>query len=390
MGRVAARHVSRLPRVTRLTIADLDGERAAALAAELGGGRTEVVAAPVDASDPAALQALLSDADAVLNTTGPFYRFGPAVLDAAIATHTHYFDICDDWEPTIAMLERDAAAAEAGVTAVIGVGASPGVSNLLAVLAARGFDEIRDLYTAWPVDIGDGATTQGLDATDAAPSAAVVHWMHQIAGRIRVVSEGRLVEAAPLTALDLAFPGSCRGTAYTVGNPEPITLGASLRVRGASANVMVLSPGLLAYLRGLGRDIDAGRLSPEAAARLISAPDPDRGLRAEQEAAGIAGPGRLPPFFALATGTRDGATIRSGAMVLAFPPGMAAATGIPLAIGLEEWLEGRIARVGVMAPEAAFDPDRFFVALAPHCRPALPPGDRMVRLASEPVADGER
>ena len=390
MGRVAVRHVARMANVGRLTIADRDFERAAALAAEIGGGATEIVAARVDAADDAALRALLADADVVLNTTGPFYRFGPAVLDAAIATRTHYFDICDDWEPTIAMLGRDATAVAAGVTAVVGIGASPGASNLLAVLAARPLDEIHDLYTAWPVDVGDGAAAGEIGAGDGVPSAAVVHWMHQIAGRIRVASGGRLVDTAPLAPVELAFPGVGRGTAYTVGHPEPITLHANLGVRGASANVMVLSPGLLAYLRDIAGDIDAGNLSPEDAARLIGAPDAERGLRAERAAASIAGPGQLPPFFALAIGTRGGAVVRSGAMVLSFPPGMAAATGIPLAIGLEEWLAGRIPDAGVMAPGSALDPERFFAALAPHCRPALPPGDAMVAVASEVLGPGER
>jgi len=52
----------------------------------------------------------------------------------------HYLDINDDWESTEAMLAMDAAARGRGVTAVIGMGASPGISNLLARHAMRRLD----------------------------------------------------------------------------------------------------------------------------------------------------------------------------------------------------------------------------------------------------------
>ncbi|GAA5108266.1 hypothetical protein [Haloechinothrix salitolerans] len=71
------------------------------------------------------------------------------MLSAAIATTTNYLDICDDWEPTLQMLELDGAARAAGVTAVIGMGASPGSSNLLALLAMNQCDTVDRVYTAW-------------------------------------------------------------------------------------------------------------------------------------------------------------------------------------------------------------------------------------------------
>ena len=57
------------------------------------------------------------------------------MLRAAIRAGCHYVDVCDDWEPTLEMLALDTEARAAGVTAVIGLGASPGITNLLAVQA---------------------------------------------------------------------------------------------------------------------------------------------------------------------------------------------------------------------------------------------------------------
>ncbi|MEE8550375.1 MAG: hypothetical protein V3T08_03885 [Gemmatimonadota bacterium] len=88
----------------------------------------------------------------------------------------------------------------------------------------------------------------------------------------------------------------------------------------------------------------------------------------------------LPPLYALAIGSRDGAPRRCGALVLGGPPGgMGGATGVPLAIGLALLESGKIKRRGVMAPEGAFDSDAFFEIAAPYC---IAPG------ASSPFTTG--
>ena len=128
MGRVAVRVAAGLPAVREITVADRDLDAARRLIRSLAGSPVVPRARQVDVTDDRALDALLVGADVVLNTVGPYYRFGPAVLRAAIRTRTRYIDICDDWEPTLAMLDLDADARAAGVCALIGMGASPGVS----------------------------------------------------------------------------------------------------------------------------------------------------------------------------------------------------------------------------------------------------------------------
>ena len=59
------------------------------------------------------------------------------MLSAAIASGCHYIDICDDWEPTIEMMGLDQDARLNDVLAIIGMGASPGISNLLACLVCE-------------------------------------------------------------------------------------------------------------------------------------------------------------------------------------------------------------------------------------------------------------
>lgn len=55
---------------------------------------------------------------------------------------------------------------------------------------------------------------------------------------------------------------------------------------------MVITPGTLAYLDVLRRDIDAGKLTNETAATDLAKPSVSRGLRAVAGAMGLKGPGR--------------------------------------------------------------------------------------------------
>ncbi|WP_018655511.1 saccharopine dehydrogenase family protein [Actinomadura flavalba] len=312
----------------------------------------------LDVRDVVALAAAMRGVDVVVNTVGPFFRFGVPVLRAAIAAGCDYIDICDYWEPTVEMLGLDGAARAAGVTALVGMGASPGVSNLLAVTAARELDRVDRIVTGWDLTLGglDGPARPGV------PNAAVVHAVRQVTGTIRVTRRGRAVDERPLRRTVVDYPGAGRHTAWTFGHPEALTLPAAFPSVRGSVNVTFADAMTVAGLRALGRAVDHRLVSPHRAATVAEwadrrfPADPARAFRRR----------RLPPLFALATGARDGAPAAVGC-ALAQVPGdltMGAATGIPLgaAVGL---LAGR--PPGVATPETLLDPDAFFTALAPHC-----------------------
>lgn len=391
MGAAAADTAATLLGVEEIVIADRDGRAAAATARKLSPARVPVSARTVDVTDDTALRDALGRVDLVLNTVGPYYRFGLTVLRAAIDTGTHYLDICDDWEPTVGMLGLDEQARAGGVCAVVGMGASPGISNLLAALAAAELDTVEDAYTAWPVDVpGSGEDEQLL--ADGRPSAAAVHWMQQSSGTISAVAAGRLSEQRPLRPVTLDLPGGRHGTAYTVGHPEPITLRRSLKPTGDAANLMVVTPWTLAYLEMLRRDIDAGVLTNETAAEQLSRPSLGRIARSLPTAVRSKGPGNLPPFFAALSGVRANRRCRvlahlNRSVIEGGPAGtlfgdMARATGIPLALGMSQVIDGSARRPGVHPPEAVIDPRRFFADLGRELGSVGSP----VVLEREPVA----
>lgn len=387
MGGYAVAALARLPFIEQLVVADRDGEGARRRAEEVG-----AVAARVDVTDGDQLATVLADADAVVSTVGPFFRFGTEILDAALAAGCHYVDICDDPGPTLELLERDVVARAAGLSAIVGAGASPGISNLLAVKAVDGLDAIDTLITGW----GTGGRPD--DPDDHHPegaTAAVEHWVEQLTGPIPIHDGGQRVQGAPLKPVPVRLPGRAPVTAYTVGHPEPVTLPCTYPAVRRSLNVMDMPAAVMVLVGAAVQAVGSGRLTVAEASEQLT-----RGLYG-----GKAGPGArvaaralaahvrekvlgkeyLPQIYALAIGTRGGRReTRAAYLDGAIPGGMGGATCIPAAVTLTMLAEGEITRRGVFAPEGGVDPDRFFGRLQPHVvRDPGSEGDGPVRLLVE-------
>lgn len=380
MGRAAALTAARFPEVRSLTVADLDPTAAQEVARACG---PKASARSVDVRDASALHDLLSGADFVLNTVGPYYRFGVPVLRAAIGAGTHYLDICDDPGPTLDLLALHGEARAAGVTAVVGLGASPGLSNLLAATAATELTEVHEITTGWDAGVDvDGDAVRAEVARTGRPSAALLHWLHESSGRIRAVRGGQPVDLQPLREFPLFYPGLGHYRTWTVGHPEPLTLARRYALR-ASTNVMHGDSALIGLVRELAERIDAGTSSVEDAADLFIG----RAGRYGPDPCGNAQP--LPGVFAVATGLRDGQPMTVAATIRSHPPGgMGGATGVPLALGVRLLAAPAQRRPGVFAPEDLIAPPAFFDLFAPLCEGEFPTaGDLLwVTSAQAPTA----
>ncbi|MFC9897216.1 saccharopine dehydrogenase family protein [Nocardia sp. NPDC127579] len=359
MGRAAARLLAESPAVDHLVVTDLHAGNAETVAKSLGDKASGL---GLDITDRRSLHAALTECDLVLNTVGPYFRFGVPILAAAIEAGRDYADICDDWEPTLAMLDMHERAREAGVVALVGMGASPGVSNLLAVTAARELDTVESVVTAWS---GEDAREAG-DSSPKQPNAAYLHAIQQITGSIKVTRDGALTDRPALEEITVDYPGIGAGSGWSFGHPEAVTLHRAFPELRHNTNLITGSRVLIAMCRALRLSVDRHLLSPKRAAHLAF-----RSMGVLPP--GSIGGGALPPLFALATGTRSGenATV---ATALAQVPGrtMATNTGIPLAVAALQ-LAGSAANPGVHTPETLLDPDEFFAALAPHCIGNPPP-----------------
>jgi saccharopine dehydrogenase-like NADP-dependent oxidoreductase len=98
------------------------------LKAEAGSKKTAAIR--VDVNDQKALMKATEDTDVVANFVGPYYLYGVKVIEAAIEAKADYVDINDDYDATRDVLALHKAAKNAGITAVTGMGASPGQFGL--------------------------------------------------------------------------------------------------------------------------------------------------------------------------------------------------------------------------------------------------------------------
>jgi saccharopine dehydrogenase-like NADP-dependent oxidoreductase len=366
MGRYAGRTAASFDFVDEIVVGDLNEAAAKSFANSLGKKARPM---RVDVTDPASLDIALAGADAVLNSVGPFYRLGPPVLEAAIRNRVHYLDLNDDWESTEAMLAFDDAARGAGITAIIGVGASPGITNLLAAAAARRLDTLTALYPGFDLDAAMPETR------GPKPCAATVHGVHQLTGTIRVFDDGRFQDVRPMTPVPFEFPGLGPSHAWTMGHPEAITFPRSYPELRRCLVVMTMAPHNLMAMRVLRRLIDAGWLDIDRAADWIERLEgvgkhPVKGPTDYLRELAVERTRPLPPLFAVAHGTYQGRPAWVSAAVTSAPPvGMGGATGVPLAVGLAAARDILGKRPGVFAPEAILEPEAFFDRLAPLCDP---------------------
>jgi lysine 6-dehydrogenase len=150
VGRVIARDLAAWDRPDQVVVGDLDGERAAAVAAEHG-----FESAAVDVRDPASLDAYLSGAGAVINSAQ--YEVNLDVMEGALRAGSHYVDLGGLFHTTRRQMLLDDRFREAGLTAVLGLGSCPGIANVHAGDLGERLDTVRSVI------VYNGATTDPSD-----------------------------------------------------------------------------------------------------------------------------------------------------------------------------------------------------------------------------------
>lgn len=354
IGTVAVEALAALDAFSEIVVADRRLEPAAALAARLG--RPGVSAREVDAADPASLAAALAGARVVLNCVGPFYRFGPPILRAAIEAGVDYVDVCDDLAPTRTMLELDGDAKARGVTALVGMGNSPGLANVFVKLC-------RDLLleTVETVDImhiHGGEPSEG--------PAVLAHRIHAMTADVPLFLDGHFVNVRQLEPSGQAHVRETEfrsvGTypVYPYPHPETITLPKYVPGLRRATNLGVIFP--LSYFR-LTQDMvrvgvcgeDPLEVNGQAVVPIdFSIAHILRERPRLLREAGITGPAGC--LKVVCAGTKSGRPHTFVFQLSSAGAGAGEGTGIPAAVGAALVGKGRIAERGVLPPEACVSP----------------------------------
>ena len=363
MGQKAVQTVLENRNLEQLIIADNNLEKANAFASSLKDGRVQVV--HVDVLDTDSLVALMKKADVVMNTVGPFYQYAVPVVRAAIAAGKNYVDIDDDYKPTQEVFEFDKEARKAGVTVIQGMGASPGISNIIARYAAQQLDEVDYIQTAWGIAGGirrprSVFTKEFIDLVKAeAGDAAIGHLIYCASWKIPIFKNGRFIEVIPLQeGEDVAFPNGKAFFKY-IGHPEPVTLPRFIKGIKGACNLCGMEPEEFDTALFLGKKVRDKEISLEKAIELF----PDEILERMQQRPDHAehlGPLKWGIIVSV-SGLKKGKKVRYTYGPRGAPRGdMIGVTGISVALAANMLINDEIRQPGVFAPEGCIDPDLFF------------------------------
>jgi saccharopine dehydrogenase-like NADP-dependent oxidoreductase len=374
MGRITVRALAEDTRVTRVTVADARAAAAAQTMAWLEQGREKARAVTCDVRDTAQLARLFADADAVLNATD--YRFNLDVMRAALTARVPYADLGGLFHMTRRQYELDAAFREAGITAVLGIGSTPGITNVLARVAVDSLDHVERL------DVRIGCADLRPTSAVFAPPYSIRTILDECTLAPMIYRNGRWSAVKPMSGQEsIEFPMPVgRATAMHTLHSEVALFPVSFRARGLrhASFKIAFPPDFLAQLRLLveiglaGTDpVSVGGPGQAEMARVI----PREvlvallaGRAAPTSAAGA--PDDCDVLRVVAQGTRDGAPVEltEEMIVRPYEPWQVAAgdidTGVPLAIAGILLASGASQRPGVHGAEIVFEPRAFLRELA--------------------------
>lgn len=137
-----------------VVLAGRNAEKLKAVAERLG-----CEARPIALSDADGLRAALEDVAAVLHIAGPFSQTAAPMVEACLATRTHYLDVTGEIDVFEAIARRGPEAEEAGVVLLPGVGFDVVPTDCLAAHTAARIDEPTVLRIA--VAGGEGGASRG-------------------------------------------------------------------------------------------------------------------------------------------------------------------------------------------------------------------------------------
>ena len=154
-GLVCAEHIAKNPKVDELILADARTNAAEALADRLR--MDQVSVRKVNGTDRAQLKSLLKGCDIEVATMP--WRLNRLPLEVAASLGTHYVDFGMPFDSTGPEFDKyNKICRDAGISALIGMGEEPGMSDVFAMHAASKLDRADEAHTY----DGDTARVEGL------------------------------------------------------------------------------------------------------------------------------------------------------------------------------------------------------------------------------------
>jgi saccharopine dehydrogenase-like NADP-dependent oxidoreductase len=355
--------------VTQVIAADFHADRLRALQKSLPDPRLQTRV--LDVSDRAAVLSLLADCDLCINGVPTFAGFQMAIFEACLEAKRPYVDYGGMGVYTVRQKAEHEKWKKAGVTAVIGLGSDPGLSNIICRAVADRLDRIERINLYW------AATKIGPDSPVLVPPYSVSTVLAEYANPSRQFLDGRLQEVpaqAGSETIDLPQPWG-RTTFIHSQHSEPLTVPfsegiaekgireftwkLSLPARDHEAWVGLVKAGFGAEDEPI--TVKGVSVRPLDVLQAVI----DRNMNKNRS--------RIPTqeshevHFAIGHGTRDGKPCRVTCRVIGHPHPLYddyidAGTSMNMSIGVQQMLSRKL-RPGVWAAEEYFHADAFFAEL---------------------------
>ena len=323
--------------IESMALLDIDGGKARAAAEAHGGGKASAV--EIDASQAGSLADAIAGCDAGLNSAA--YRLNIDAMAACLAAGCHYLDLGGLYWVAKQQLEVGPQFEEAGLIAVLGIGSSPGKTNLLA---ARAVAELGGEADALHVSAGG----RDLDPPEGESFPyALRTLLDEVTMPPVAIRDGEPVELEPLTdggEVDFGDPIGVASTVNTI-HSEMLTFPTSFGCREASFRLS-LPPVVEARLREL-----AG-VGDDEVARVFATSSP---------------PSSQTVSVHLVEAEAGGRRVRARSVT---PPreewglgGGIVSTATPIAAAARLLARGEVSARGALPPELCLDPAAMFAEL---------------------------
>ena len=355
--------------VTRIIVGDANADRLETLKKSLPDPRLQTRV--FDVSDRAALLSLLADCDLCVNGVPTFAGFQMSIFEACLEAKRPYVDYGGMGVYTVRQKAQHDKWTNAGVTAVIGLGSDPGLSNIICRAVADRLDRVDRINLYW------AATKVGPESPVLVLPYSLSTLLAEYTNPSQQFLDGRLQEVpaqAGVETIDLPQPWG-RTTFIHSQHSEPLTVPfskgiaekgireftwkLSLPARDHEAWVGLVKAGFAATDEPI--TLKSGSVRPLDVLQAVI----DRNITKNGN--------RIPAqetheiHFAIGHGMRQGKRCRVTCRVIGHPDPLYddysdAGTSMNMSIGVQQMLS-RPLQPGVWAPEEYFQASAFFAEL---------------------------
>jgi lysine 6-dehydrogenase len=364
MGQVTVRDLARSAGVERVTVADLDGARASAVAAEARtapGARAAVEGVAASITDRS-FPSVLEGHDVCIASTN--YRLNPVIAEACLTAGCGYVDLGGLFHVARQTLEYDGRFKDAGLTGITCMGGAPGITNMLAAGAVRSLDTVRAIHVRL------GAWDPSVEGLPLPVPYSLETLLDEFSLPAMAYREGGFVEVPPLgepEEVDFPYPIGSREV-HTTLHSEVATLPRAFpQVEDVTFKIS-FPDGFVERFRLLAAVGLAGTDPIEVDDALIRPRDVLIALaRRLPQAEGV---DDVECLRVVVEGSRDGTAATVVAESVVEPDrawgvgGGGRDTGIPPSVVAQMIGHGEVKGPGMFAPEEVLDPDAFFAQLA--------------------------